>query len=105
MPMGRLPVSSYENPAGLESVIQRTAKGLPDLPTSSGTLLSNKVVDLLLASSVVTTRWMSLAFAAEQIHIVTAIEQSALQNMASLPLCCSFSRLPKPAFTNGDGEA
>jgi hypothetical protein len=81
MPIGFFAVSSCEKPAGLEFVIQRTAPGLPDLPASRFTWLSNSVVDRLLLSSVVTTRRISLEKAGTETNVKLAARQSVFPSI------------------------
>ena len=61
---------------------------MPDGLTLSGTWLSASVVDLLLASSVVTTRWISLAWLAVATDARTAIKLNVLKSMAPLFFRC-----------------
>src|SRR5262245_52579673 len=66
-PIGFCALSSLkEKPGGEESVIQRLAAGIPDLPGLSVSRPSNNAIALSLASSPVTTRRISAALAAEQ---------------------------------------
>jgi hypothetical protein len=57
---------------------------LPDGLTLSGTWPSARVVDLLLTSSVVTTRWISPAWLAVATDARTAIKLNVLKSMTPL---------------------
>ena len=75
--------SLNDNVAGAESVVHRTAEGVPELPPSRATRLSNSAIALSLLSSAVTTRRMSAAVAAEHASRMVAIAQNILAIIGS----------------------
>src|SRR4029077_2818724 len=81
-PIGLAASSLKDRPPGDDVVSHRTAPALPDGLTLSVTWVSASVVDLLLASSVVTTRWISLAWLAVATDARTAIKLNVLNSMA-----------------------